>query len=217
MNILIACEESQAVCIEMRKQGNNAFSCDIVECSGGHPEWHICQDVAPLLNGNCDFKDCAGGNHRIEGKWDMIIGHPPCTYLSNAGAKHLLPNGTLNEERYELGLKAKAFFMEILNADCDRIAVENPIPSRIYELPSYSQIIQPWQFGHPFQKKTCLWLKNLPLLESTHIMPEDMREPTTTATWFNSGGINRQRMRAKTFLGIAQAMAAQWGKTRPEA
>lgn len=216
MNVLIACEESQAVCIAMREKGNNAFSCDIIECSGNHPEWHICQDVIPLLGGNCDFTDSTGGKHHIEGKWDMIIGHPPCTYLSNAGAKHLFPSGVLNNDRYELGLKAKAFFMEILNADCDKIAVENPIPSRIYELPQYSQIIQPWQFGHPFQKKTCLWLKNLPLLEPTNILPEDMREPTTKATWFNSGGSTaRQRRRSKTFPGIAQAMAEQW--TNPKA
>ena len=120
MNILIACEESQRVCIAFRDKGHNAFSCDILSCSGGHPEWHICGDVLPLLNGNCVFRTMDGVKHRIDGKWDLVIAHPPCTYLSNAGARFLYPKGVLNEDRLKLGLAAKDFFMAFYNADCEK-------------------------------------------------------------------------------------------------
>ena len=143
MKVLVACEESQRVCIAFREKGHNAFSCDILPCSGGHPEWHICGDVLPLLNGNCEFVTMDDVMHRIDGKWDLIIAHPPCTYLSNAGARWLYAGGELNEERYRKGIDGKKFFMSMLNADCQRIAVENPIPSSIYDLPQYTQIIQP--------------------------------------------------------------------------
>lgn len=158
MKILVACEESQAVTKELRALGHEAFSCDIIPCSGGHDEWHIMQDVLPLLNGCCHFKTLDGLEHYIE-KWDMIIAFPPCTYLSNAGARHLYKGGILNIERYEKGMKAKDFFMKFWNAPCERIAIENPTPSKIYELPPKTQVIQPWQFGHPFTKRTQLWLK----------------------------------------------------------
>lgn len=209
MNILVACEESQRVTIECRKLGHNAFSCDLELCSGGHEEWHIQHDVIPYLNGRCKFMTMDGRYHDIPKRWDMIIGHPPCTYLSNAGAMHLFPGGELNEERYQLGMDARAFFMRIYNADCEKIAVENPIPSTIFELPEYSQIIQPYEFGHPFSKKTCLWLKGLPLLQPTEIITDNI-ESTTIARWFNSGGVERQKNRSKTFWGIAKAMARQW-------
>ena len=210
MNILIACEESQMVCTKFREKGHNAFSCDIIDCSGGHPEWHIKQDVIPLLNGNCEFETVDGTKHKIDGKWDLIIAHPPCTYLSNAGARFLYPKGVLNEDRLNLGLAAKEFFMQIYNADCDKICVENPIPSRVFGLPKYSQTVQPYEHGHPFKKKTCFWLKNLPLLQPTDIV--DVRESTKIAgNWFNKGGKDRQKNRAKTFSGIATAMAEQWG------
>lgn len=138
MKILVACEESQAVTIELRKLGHEAYSCDIEPCSGGHSEWHLQQDVTPLLRE----------------KWDMIIAFPPCTYLSNAGACRLYPQkGVLNQERYQKGLEAKEFFLSILNADCPRIAVENPVSSKIFDMPPYTQEIQPYQFGHPFTKK----------------------------------------------------------------
>lgn len=141
----------------------------------------------------------------------MLIAHPPCTYLSNAGARHLYPKGVLNIERYAKGLQAKEFFMKFINADCDKICVENPTPSKIYELPQYSQVIQPWQFGHPYQKRTCLWLKGLPNLQPTHIIPKEERQSTkVVGNWFNAGGKDRQKNRAKTFPGIAQAMAEQW-------
>lgn len=219
MNILVACEESQAVTIELRKLGHNAFSCDIIECSGGHPEWHIKQDVLPLINGRCSFMTCDGKMHSIEGKWDMLIAHPPCTYLTNAGARWLWAGGKLNEERYNLGLEAKEFFVAFLNADCDRIAVENPIPSAVYELPKYTQTIQPYEYGHPYTKKTCLWLKGLNLLQPTEIVePEKGRRfQQKNGKWRNScwemdrrGGKERAAERSKTFPGIARAMAEQW-------
>lgn len=212
LKVLVACEESQRVCIEFRKLGHEAYSCDIEPCSGGHPEWHIQTDVSPLLNGNCEFQTVDGAWHRIDGKWDMIIAHPPCTYLSNAGARFLYPKGELNEERLQKGLKAKEFFMKLWNADCPRIAVENPIPSKVYGLPEYSQTIQPYQFGHPYSKKTCLWLKGLPKLQQTEIIPESEIQSTKIAgNWFNKGGKNRQKNRAKTFPGIAKEMAEQFG------
>ena len=207
--ILVACEESQATTIELRELGHEAFSCDIIECSGGHPEWHIKGDALALINGRCEFQTMDGEWHHIEGKWDLIIAHPPCTYLSNAGARFLYPKGILNEERLAKGLEAKEFFMKFINADCDRIAVENPIPSKIYGLPPYTQTVQPWMFGHPVQKKTCFWLKGLQPLVPTDIVHE--RESTKIpGNWFNHGGKERQKNRAKTFPGIAKAMAEQW-------
>ena len=210
MKVLIACEESQAVCIAFRERGHDAYSCDIQPCSGGHPEWHIMQDVIPLLNGRCRFKTSDGIEHSIDGQWDLIIAHPPCTYLSNAGARHLYPKGVLNEERLAKGMAAREFFMYFFHADCDRIAIENPIPSKVFGLPPYSQTIQPWMFGHPVQKKTCLWLHGLSDLQPTNVV--DKRQSTKIpGNWFNSGGKDRQKNRSKTFLGIAKAMAEQWG------
>lgn len=138
MRILVACEESQAVTTELRTLGHDAYSCDIMPCSGGHPEWHLQQDVLPLLRQ----------------QWDMIIAFPPCTYLSNAGACRLYPKkGQLDNIRYEKGLIAKDFFMSFLNANCPRIAVENPVSSKIFNMPKHTQEIQPYMFGHPFTKK----------------------------------------------------------------
>lgn len=210
MNVLVACEESQAVCKAFREKGHNAFSCDIQECSGGHPEWHIQGDVLPLINGNCEFTTADGITHKIVGKWDLLIAHPPCTYLSNAGARFLYPKGVLNEDRLKLGLAAKEFFMAFYNADCGKICIENPTPSKVYELPKYTQVIQPWQFGHPVQKRTCLWLKGLELLTPTEIV-EERQSSKVAGNWFNKGGKERQKNRAKAFPGIAQAMAEQWG------
>ncbi|MDD3157000.1 hypothetical protein [Anaeromusa sp.] len=201
MRILVACEESQAVTIELRKLGHEAYSCDIEPCTGGHPEWHLQQDVEPLLKMH----------------WDMIIAFPPCTYLTNAGARHLWKGGELNKERYEKGLEAKEFFLQFYNANCKRICIENPTPSKVYKLPEKTQVIQPYQFGHPFTKRTQLWLKGLPPLAPTKIVEPDK-------TWCPSGSYSkkhgekhrgvfttdRARNRAKTFEGIAKAMATQW-------
>ena len=210
MKILIACEESQAVCKEFRKLGHEAFSCDILECSGGHPEWHIQRDVLKVIKGG-NFALENGENHIWIDKWDMIIAHPPCTYLSNAGAPHLFKGGKLNQERFEKGLEGKEFFMKLLNAKCDKICVENPTSSKIFQLPKHTQVIQPYEHGHPFQKRTLLWLKGLPNITPTKMMTE--REPTTkVGNWFNKGhGQSRRIQRSKTFPGIAKAMAEQWG------
>ena len=219
MKVLVACEESQAVCKAFRKRGHEAYSCDIIECSGGHPEWHIQGDVLKVINPMPILRSCRyagivfttkdGKQHHIP-KWDLIIAHPPCTYLSNAGARFLYPKGVLNEERLKKGLEAKELFMALYNADCEKICVENPIPSKIYGLPPYSQTVQPYEHGHPVQKKTCFWLQGLPLLKPTNIVEE--RQSTKVAgNWFNKGGKDRQKNRAKTFEGVAKAMAEQWG------
>ena len=214
MNVLVACEESQRVCTAFREKGHNAFSCDILPCSGGHPEWHCQGDVLNILNGSGDKEEyfCTQDNksHKLPVKWDLIIAHPPCTYLSNAGARFLYPKGVLNEERLKLGLEAKEFFMAFYNADCEKICIENPTPSRVYELPKYTQVIQPWMFGHPVQKRTCLWLKGLEPLKPTEIV-EERQSSKVPGNWFNKGGKERQQNRAKTFPGIAKAMADQWG------
>lgn len=218
MNILIACEESQRVCKAFREKGHRAFSCDVIECSGGHPEWHIKQDVIPLLNGDCDFETQDGWHHIQQGQWDMIIAFPPCTKTSNAGARHLWKDHKLNLQRYYEGLCGKALFMTIWNADCEKIVIENPTPSKIFEYPEPTQKIQPYQFGHPFTKLTLLWEKGIAALESTNVV-----EPT--AAWCPSGSYskkhgnqhrgmftkNRAMNRSKTFPGIAKAMAEQWG------
>ncbi|WP_242842048.1 DNA cytosine methyltransferase [Ruminiclostridium cellobioparum] len=178
MKILVACEESQAVTKELRVLGHEAYSCDIEPCSGGHPEWHIRQDVLPLINGWCHFCTCDGKFTILGSAWDMIIAFPPCTYLSNAGARHLYKGGKLNQERYLKGLKGKEFFMMFYNADCTKIAIENPIISSVFEMPKHTQEIQPYQFGHPFTKKTRLWLKGLPALRPTNIV-----EPINIIIW----------------------------------
>jgi hypothetical protein len=194
MKVLVACEESQRVCMAFREKGHEAYSCDIESCSGGHPEWHIQDDVLKHLNED----------------WDLIIAHPPCTYLSNAGARFLYPKGKLNEDRYKLGLEAKEFFLKLLNAPCNKICVENPVSSKIFNMPEYTQEIQPYMFGHPYKKKTRLWLKGLPELKPTNIV--EVSESTKVAgNWFNKGGKERQKNRSKTFEGIAKAMAERWG------
>lgn len=204
MRILVACEESQAVCKAFREKGHKAFSCDIQPCSGGHPEWHIQKDVLQVLNLPI---------------WDMVIAFPPCTYLSNAGAVRLYAKkGVLNKERFSKGLEGRHFFMQFLNAPIAKICVENPIPSTVYNLPKYTQTIQPYQFGHPFTKKTCLWLKNLPPLKPTKIITENIT-PWVAAGTKDGRGQPRKNigcqtsalMRSKTFYGVAKAMAEQWG------
>lgn len=197
MRILVACEESQRVCIAFRNQGHEAYSCDIQEPSGNHPEWHIQRNVLEVLH---------------EG-WDMLIAFPPCTYLSKAGARFLFPKGELNQERYEKGLLAKKFFMTLYNAPIKHICIENPIVMKVYEIPPPTQVIQPYYFGHPYSKHTNLWLKRLPPLKKTKVMEHftpyvksskhrgDYQPPTKNA-----------KERSKTFQGVADAMASQWSK-----
>lgn len=221
MRILVACEESQVVTIEARKRGHEAYSCDIIECSGGHPEWHIKQDVLPLLNGFCEFETMDGGKHYIDSKWSMIIAHPPCTYLSAAGAsrlhKRIDGKSYCEAERLRKGLDAQQFFMAIYNANCKKIAIENAVPLKIFGLPQYSQTIQPYEFGDPWMKTTCLWLKGLPILFATDIVvPEgkwvsasDHRKTKARDKW-QTAGKRSQKDRSKTFPGIAKAMIDQW-------
>ena len=203
MRVLVACEESQAVANAFRELGHEAYSCDIIPCSGGHPEWHIQTDALELL----------------KMKWDMIIAFPPCTYLTNAGAVRMRVGGVIVEERFQKAMEAKEFFMRFYNADCTRIAIENPTPMKLVGLPPYDQAIQPYMFGHPYSKRTCLWLKGLPILMATDILME--HEPYVNGGCKDAHGNYRKfqgrkerdpRTRAKTFPGIAKAMAEQWGR-----
>lgn len=203
MRVLVACEESQAVCKAFRERGHEAYSCDLQECSGGHPEWHIKADALEI----------------IKIKWDLIIAHPPCTYLSNAGARWLFAGKKLNEERFKKGLEGKEFFMKFFNADCEKIAIENPIPSSVYNMPKCSQVIQPYYFGEPWSKKTCLWLKGLAPLLPTEIIYDHL--PYCSSGSYSKShdkkyiGASRKggaaKSRSKTFPGVAKAMAEQWG------
>jgi hypothetical protein len=202
VKILLACEESQAVTREFRALGHEAYSCDILPTSGDNPEWHIQDDVLSHINDS----------------WDMIIGFPPCTYMSNAGAVRMYPKkGEIDSNRYQKAMEAKSFFMAIYNAPVKHIAVENPVPMKIIGLPEKTQVIQPYEFGDPYSKKTYLWLKNLSNLVPTNILNE--YQP-----FINGGGLRLNRKnydnkkfansaieRSKTFPGIAKAMATQWG------
>lgn len=203
MKVLVACEESQRVCTAFRDLGHEAYSCDIVFTSGDHPEWHFPGDVREILDWG----------------WDMIIAFPPSTYMSIGSACRMYPTkGVLDEDRFKKSQEAKKFFMEIMNADCPKISIENPRPLKVVGLPKETQQIQPWQFGDPYKKLTYLWLKNLPPLIPTHNM-EDVAVP-----WVNGGskkldGTPRDKLGVKspsrdksiTFWGIARAMATQWG------
>lgn len=209
MRILIACEESQAVCLAMRRGGHEAYSCDLQPCSGGHPEWHIQVDALELL----------------KMRWDMIIAHPPCTYLTSAGAVRLFNHDhTLKDpERLEKGKTAAEFFKRIYETDCPRIAIENPTPMKLFGLPQYSQIIEPFMFGDPWRKRTCLWLKGLsPLVPTQIVEPKGLwvgstsvrRDPTVKSRYELHSNRDPKR-RSKTFPGIAQAMADQWAGDAP--
>ena len=202
MRILIACEESQAVCIAFRQKGHEAYSCDIIDCSGGHPEWHIKTDAMEL----------------IKMRWDMIIAFPPCTYMTKAGAVRMRVKGEIVPERYQKAMEAKEFFMKFYDADCPKIAIENPVPMKLIGLPPYDQIIQPYQFGHPYSKRTCLWLKGLPPLFATEILNEHIpyvdggcKDAKGNYRRFQGRKERDPKIRSKTFPGIAKAMAEQWG------
>lgn len=245
MNVLVACEESQRVCTAFREKGHNAYSCDILSCSGGHPEWHIHGDVLKVLN---PYSIPVGGEYRmgiefytnngqdfhtVWGKWDMIIAFPPCTHLAVSGARHFEKKRVDGRQR-----EAIEFFCRFLNADCDRIAIENPVGiisgdyiqehfpdlAEKYGLPKkHSQIIQPYEYGDPYKKTTCLWLKGIPMLTPTNVVDvcdihqyvirrgKSSGKVATFSRWINMGGKDRQANRSKTFPGIARAMAEQWG------
>ena len=228
MNVLVACEESQAVCKAFRERGHNAFSCDIQECSGGHPEWHIQGDVLPLINGNCEFTTVDGTKYVIVGKWNLLIAHPPCTYLTVAANKlyNVEKYGEKALKRLQDREKALEFFMAFVNAECDKKAIENPIGviSTRYRKPT--QIIQPYEYGHPVRKSTCLWLYNLPKLTPTNVVEyETIHSKGASGGYSGNSWVVKDengkilsyrdprvaKARSKTFPGIAQAMAEQWG------
>lgn len=221
MNVLIACEESQRVCIEFRKLGYNAFSCDIEQCSGGHPEWHINRDVRTVLFGSCHFVTESGAVHKID-KWDLIIAHPPCTYLTNTGNRwfDVEKYGDKAITRQARRLFAVNFFMMFANTDCKHLAIENPIGcmSTAYRKPD--QIIHPYMFGDAERKATCLWLKGLPKLKPTNIVEPNIitykNGKGTDSQWhMNTMSLppkERAKARSKTFPGIAKAIAEQWSK-----
>jgi len=214
MKVLVACEESQTVCKAFRARGHEAYSCDIQEPSGGHPEWHILGDALGALRGGWIVTMDMQG-HDV-GKWDLLIAHPPCTFLSNAGACRLYTEkGHINESRLIKGIQAKDFFMEFWYAPVDHICIENPMPSSIYCLPRRSQEIQPYQFGDGYTKKTFLWLKGLPYLVPTKTASERKPYlPSCTGRKLRGasyGVAHTAKQRSKTFPGIAEAMADQWG------
>ena len=185
MKVLVACEESQVVCDAFRRRGHEAYSCDVLPASGNHSEWHIQGDVVPLLDQN----------------WDLIVAFPPCTHLSSSGARHF-------EKKRKDGRQKQAidFFMNFVNADCQKIAIENPIGimSTLYRKPD--QIIQPWMYGHGETKATCLWLKGLQKLQPTSIVPGRLQK-----IWMMPPSAQRSTLRSKTYAGIASCMAATWG------
>jgi len=193
MRILVACEESQSVCIELRKLNHEAYSCDTEPCSGGHPEWHLQQDGIPLL----------------KEKWDMIIAFPPCTHLAVSGASWFAEKR--KDGRQQQGID---FFMEFANCKCDKIAIENPVGIMSTQWRKPDQYVHPYEFGHMEQKKTGLWLKGLPLLQSTDnvfnemmLLPKNKRE----RLHYLPPSKDRAKLRSKTYAGIAKAMAMQWG------
>lgn len=219
MNVLVACEESQAVCKAFRERGHRAFSCDIEPCSGGHPEWHIMGDCLPIINGSCTFQTMDGHTHTQDGPWDLLIAHPPCTDLAVSGARHFAKKQKDGRQQ-----KAIVFFMQMALANCPRVAVENPvcIMSSAWRKPD--QIIQPYQFGHHARKTTCLWLRGLPKLEPTEIVdPGEIvgdgysvgasllmaRDENGKILSWNDP--RTSKIRSKTFYGIAKSMAEQWG------
>lgn len=214
MKVLIACEESQEVCKAFREHGHEAYSCDLQDCSGGHPEWHIKGNALLYINGNCDFITQGGVWQSIE-KWDLMIAHPPCTDLAVSGARWF-PEKQKNFQQQ----KSCVLFMQMMCANAERVAIENPIGimSQCYRKPD--QIIQPYQFGHPARKSTCLWLRNLPKLQPTEIVEPELIEYKCkngkTVRFSADYGVGYSRdkeakRRSKTYPGIAQAMAEQWG------
>lgn len=232
-NVLVACEESQRVCCEFRKLGINAFSCDLLPCSGGHPEWHFQYDVLEIIKNKGGITQ-AGNEVKIIGDWDLMVAHPPCTFLAVSGAKWYynpedknlptsqrrphpnFPNRANDRE------EGAAFFMALANADIKRIAIENPVGIMNTRFRKPDQIVQPWQFGDSASKKTCLWLKNLPKLQETDVVDPgeyiEFGSGRRLAKWYSDGltktksSEERRTWRSKTFPGFAKAIAEQWTK-----
>lgn len=240
LKVLVACEESQAVTIELRRLGHEAYSCDIIEQSGGHPEWHIMEDVLPLLNGNCEFRTTDETTHIVDGKWDIIIAFPPCTHLAVSGAAHFEKKRA--DGRQKDGIE---FFGQIMNADCDSIAIENPVGiiggdyikkwfpdlQGKYDFKKCTQKIQPYEYGSHAKKTTCLWLKGLPKLVPTDIVDPGEFYISPQGKKFSVGSSSDMardengkiiawndprtaKIRSKTYPGVAKAMAEQWTVNR---
>ena len=216
MKVLVACEESQRVCIAFRKRGYEAYSCDIQEPSGGHPEWHILGDALKAIEGGI-ITTMDGKTHDI-GRWDLLIAHPPCTYLTITGNKWFKPEfADRFPDRKKQRKEAVEFFMAFANADCDRIAIENPVGIMSSQWRKPDQYIEPYMFGDPEKKKTGLWLKGLPLLKPTNIVTpviihckSGANEPRWHMETMKLPPNERAKARSKTFPGIAAAMASQW-------
>lgn len=219
MKVLIACEESQTVCKAFRERGHEAYSCDIQEPSGGHQEWHILGDALKAIEGG-QVTTMDGLTHDV-GRWDLLIAHQPCTYLTASSAVRLFGKEHVvkDRSREQLGWEARRFFLRMLYSGVEKIAVENPRPLRWFSLPEYSQIIEPYMFGDPWKKRTCLWLKGIPPLEPTKIVKP-------ACSWVSGGSkkadgsprsnvgmpFRDSKRKSKTFPGIAKAMAEQWGE-----
>ena len=227
MKVLIACEESQTGCKAFRARGHEAYSCDIVECSGGHPEWHIMQDVIPLLNGNCEFETVDGIKHKIVGKWDLIIAHPPCRYLTVTGNRwfNVDKYGDKAIERAKLREEAAGFFMHFWNTDCYNVVIENPVGYMSTYFRKPDQIVHPYYFAEAEddenceRKATCLWMRGVkPLVYDIKYQPRVIHYKNgkgTDSPWhmqtMSLPPDERAKARSKTFDGIAKAMAEQWG------
>lgn len=216
--VLIACEESQVECVAFRNRGYIAYSCDLQKCSGGHPEWHILGDVLPLLPGECSFSTEDGRRHRLPGRWDLIVAHPPCTYLTRASAVRMyIKPGVIDLERFRQSQLAREFFMACLNADAKFVAVENPVPMKIVNLPKPSCYVQPFWYGHPYSKKTLFWLRGLPPLMPSRVIADYIpyvqgkKGDSERAKRFGVATASTSKQRSKSFPGIAQAMVEQWG------
>lgn len=225
LKVLVACEESQRVCVAFRELGHEAYSCDIQEPSGGHPEWHILGDVLPLLEREREFSTMDNISHYVD-KWDLIIAHPPCTYLCNSGERwfNIERYGEKAKKRHKDREEAANFFLKFANADCEHIAIENPVGYMSTHYRKPNQIVQPFEYGYPARKATCLWLKGLPNLEPTKIVPYETecgnyskglaaayaRDENGKILRWNDPETAKQR--SKTVPGIAKAMAEQWSK-----
>ena len=234
MKVLVACDESQAVCKAFRERGHEAYSCDIQECSGGHPEWHIKGDalevlypvkqwrfISPTDIYGVDFYTQDGRHHFFRGSWDLVIAHPPCTFLTPAGAANI----PKHPERIVLGEKAADFFkcfVEYAEKSGKKVCIENPPPMKRFNLPKYTQIVRPWMFGDVNNKPIALWLFGLPELKPTKIVEKQGEmvywtykktgEKKSCSKWYNTDTANHRKHRSKTFPGIAKAMASQWSE-----